>query len=85
MPQREECSPLRVSGQETRTTDIPHLTKKYVSVARNEQVTQDQVAPLPPPVAGMISAAVAEYEAGETPEARCARWLERAKQAAADD
>jgi HD domain len=31
------------------------------------------LAPLPPAVAGMISAAVAEYEAGETLEARCAR------------
>jgi putative hydrolase of HD superfamily len=58
---------------ETRTTDIPHLTKSYVSAARNEVVTQDQVRPLPPAVAGMISAAVAEYEAGKTLEARCAR------------
>jgi putative hydrolases of HD superfamily len=60
-------------SQETRITDIPHLTRSYVSATRNEEVTQDQVAPLPPPVAGMISAAVAEYEAGGTLEARCAR------------
>ena len=72
-PQRAAFLALWHDSQETRTTDIPHLTKNYVSVARNEQVTQDQVAPLPPPVAGMISAAVAEYEAGETLEARCAR------------
>jgi putative hydrolases of HD superfamily len=71
-PQRAAFLALWHDSQETRTTDLPHLTKNYVSAARNEQVTQDQVAPLPPPVAGMISAAVAEYEAGKTIEARCA-------------
>ena len=29
--------------------------------------------PLPPALAGLIRAAVREYEAGQTPEARCAR------------
>jgi putative hydrolase of HD superfamily len=72
-PQRAAFLALWHDSQETRTTDIPHLTKNYVSAARNEQVTQDQVAPLPSAVAGMISAAVTEYEAGETLEARCAR------------
>jgi 5'-deoxynucleotidase YfbR-like HD superfamily hydrolase len=72
-PQRAAFLALWHDSQETRTTDLPHLTKNYVSTAANEQVTRDQVAPLPPPVAGMISAAVAEYEAAETPEARCAR------------
>ena len=72
-PQRAAFLALWHDSQETRTTDLPHLTKNYVSAAANEQVTRDQVAPLPPPVAGMISAAVAEYEAAETPEARCAR------------
>ena len=71
--QRAAFLALWHDSQETRTTDLPHLTKNYVSAARNEQVTQSQVAPLPPAVAGMISAAVAEYEAGETLEARCAR------------
>jgi putative hydrolases of HD superfamily len=72
-PQRAAFLALWHDSQETRTTDLPHLTKNYVSAAANEQVTRDQVAPLPPPVADMISAAVAEYEAAETPEARCAR------------
>jgi putative hydrolases of HD superfamily len=71
--QRAAFLALWHDSQETRTTDLPHLTKNYVSAARNEQVTQNQVAPLPPAVAAMISAAVAEYEAGETLEARCAR------------
>jgi putative hydrolase of HD superfamily len=72
-PQQAAFLALWHDSQETRTTDLPHLTKSYVSAARNEVVTQDQVEPLPPAVAGMISAAVAEYEAGETLEARCAR------------
>ena len=72
-PQRAAFLALWHDSQETRTTDIPHLAKNYVSAASNEKVTQDQVAPLPPPVSGMISAAVAEYEAAQTLEARCAR------------
>jgi putative hydrolase of HD superfamily len=72
-PQRAAFLALWHDSQETRTTDIPHLTKKYVSAASNEQVTQDQVAGLPASVASMIEAAVAEYEAAETQEARCAR------------
>jgi putative hydrolase of HD superfamily len=72
-PQRAAFLALWHDSQETRTTDLPHLTKNYVSAVANEQVTRDQVAPLSPPVAGMISAAVAEYEAAETQEARCAR------------
>ncbi|WP_155336394.1 HD domain-containing protein [Acrocarpospora corrugata] len=60
-------------SQETRTTDIPHLTKRYVTAVGNAAVTADQVAPLPPAVAEMIKSAVAEFEGGETLEARCAR------------
>ena len=72
-PQRAAFLALWHDSQETRSTDLPHLTKNYVSTAANEQMTRDQVAPLPPSVAGMISTAVAEYEAAETQEARCAR------------
>jgi len=72
-PQRAAFLALWHDSQETRVTDIPHLTKNYVSAAGNEQVTGDQVAGLPAAVADMISAAVAEYEAAGTREARCAR------------
>ena len=72
-PQRAAFLALWHDSQETRTTDIPHLTRNYVSSAGNEQVTRDQVAGLPSSVADMISAAVAEYEAAGTREARCAR------------
>ncbi len=51
-PQRAAFLALWHDSQETRTTDIPHLTKSYVSTARNEVVTQDQVGPLPSAVAG---------------------------------
>jgi putative hydrolase of HD superfamily len=72
-PQRASFLALWHDSQETRSTDLPHLSKKYVTVATNEQVTADQVRPLPGPVAAMITAAVAEYEAGHTAETRCAR------------
>jgi putative hydrolase of HD superfamily len=72
-PQRAAFLALWHDSQETRITDLPHLTKNYVSATRNEQVTEEQVTPLPRPVADMISAVVAEYEVGETLEARCAR------------
>lgn len=72
-PQRAAFLALWHDSQETRTTDLSHLTKKYVSSLPNEAVTSDQVSRLPEPLAGVITAAVAEYEARETPEARCAR------------
>jgi putative hydrolase of HD superfamily len=72
-PQRAAFLVLWHDSQETRTTDIPHLAKNYVSAVAKEQVTRDQVAPLPSSAADMISAAVAEYEAAKTQEARCAR------------
>ncbi len=72
-PQRAAFLALWHDSQETRTTDLSHLTKKYVSSLPNEAVTSDQVSRLPRALAGVITAAVAEYEARETPEARCAR------------
>ena len=72
-PQRAAFLAIWHDTQETRTTDLPHLAKRYVTPAANEAVTAVQVAALPPEVAGLIAAAVAEYEAAQTPEARCAR------------
>jgi putative hydrolase of HD superfamily len=72
-PQRAAFLALWHDTQETRTTDLPHLARRYVTVVANETVTGDQVRPLPEPAASMIRGAVAEYEAGQTPEARCAR------------
>lgn len=72
-PERAAFLALWHDSQETRTTDIPHLSKGYVRAADNEAVTADQVRPLPSTIGAMIQAAVTEFEAGETPEARCAR------------
>ncbi len=76
----EGADPARVSllctlhdTQETRTTDIPHIARRYVQTAENEAVTADQVADCPPEVATVIKEAVSEYEAGETLEAIVAR------------
>ena len=71
-PQRAAFLALWHDSQETRTTDLPHLAQRYVAAPPHEQVTDDQVRPLPPALAGLIRDAVREYEA-DTPEARCAR------------
>lgn len=72
-PQRAAFLAIWHDSQETRTTDLPHLTKRYVTASGNEQVTEDQVRPLPEAIADVIRGAVNEYEAAETLEARCAR------------
>jgi putative hydrolases of HD superfamily len=72
-PQRAAFLALWHDSQETRTTDLPHLSRPYVTAAANEDVTRDQVRPLPAAIADTIRRAVAEYEAAKTPEARCAR------------
>lgn len=59
--------------QETRVTDIPHIARRYVTAADNEEVTADQLADAPAEVRRFIQAAVDEYEAGVTPEAVVAR------------
>ena len=76
----EGADPARVSmlcvlhdTQETRITDIPHIAKRYLTAVPNTTVTADQVAACPPAVADVITAAVAEYEAGESLEAAVAR------------
>ncbi|HEX4256462.1 MAG TPA: HD domain-containing protein [Streptosporangiaceae bacterium] len=72
-PQRAAFLALWHDSQETRTTDLPHLAQRYVTSVPHDQITDDQVRPLPPALARLIREAVAEYEAGQTPEARCAR------------
>ncbi|MGD0068434.1 MAG: HD domain-containing protein [Streptosporangiaceae bacterium] len=72
-PQHAAFLALWHDTQETRTTDLPHLAKRYVTAAPNETVTSDQVRPLPESIAAMVRAAVSEYEATCTLEARCAR------------
>jgi putative hydrolase of HD superfamily len=72
-PQRAAFLAIWHDTQETRTTDLSHLTKKYVTPTPNETVTSAQVSNLPVALADVIRGAVAEYEARATREARCAR------------
>jgi putative hydrolase of HD superfamily len=72
----EGADPARVAilclfhdTQETRTGDIPHIGRRYLTATDNESVTADQVATCPPDVARTIVDVVAEYERGETIEA----------------
>jgi putative hydrolase of HD superfamily len=72
-PARASYLSLWHDSQETRIGDIPHTAKKYMQVARNEEITADQTADLPDAVAKTVQEVVREYEAGATPEAVCAR------------
>jgi putative hydrolase of HD superfamily len=77
---QEGADPARVvflaiwhDSQETRTGDIPHTAKPYLTGASNEAITADQVARMPEESAKTVREAVAEYESQSTPEARCAK------------
>ncbi|HEX2744043.1 MAG TPA: HD domain-containing protein [Streptosporangiaceae bacterium] len=75
-PQRAAFLALWHDTQETRTTDLPHLTRRYVTTASNETVTGDQVRPLPPAFAAMISGAASEALTQNSLE-----WLKHAQRA----
>jgi putative hydrolases of HD superfamily len=58
--------------QETRVGDIPHLGRRYLHAASNEQVTEDQTSGLPAVVAHQLRALIHEYETSDSPEVDCA-------------
>lgn len=58
---------------ETRIGDIPSTGKKFAQTAPAEDVIATQTANLPAELAGPIRDLIAEFEAKETPEARCAK------------
>ncbi|MGQ0719280.1 MAG: HD domain-containing protein [Pseudonocardiales bacterium] len=60
-------------SQETRTGDIPHTARPYLDQRCPEAITADQTASLPDAARKTVQEAVAEYEAQQTPEARCAK------------
>src|SRR4051794_39635457 len=68
-PSRVALMCLFHDSQETRVGDIPHIGRKYLRVAPNQEVTADQVANAHPSVREGVQSAVDEYEAGQTPEA----------------
>ncbi|HKS49273.1 MAG TPA: HD domain-containing protein [Amycolatopsis sp.] len=76
----EGADPARASylaiwhdSQETRTGDLPHTVKPYLTKPDPRQITADQTAGLPTAAGESVRSAVAEYEAASTLEARCAR------------
>lgn len=72
-PQRSAFLSLFHDTQESRVSDIPHIGKRYLKAAPNEEVTADQTVGLPSALAEVIGAAVGEYEAKESAEAVCAK------------
>lgn len=59
--------------QETRTGDLPHTVRPYLTKPDPQRITADQTADLPAKAQETVRAAVAEYEAAATLAARCAR------------
>lgn len=60
-------------SQETRTGDLPHTVRPYLTKPDPKAITADQTAALPARAGDSVRDAIAEYEAAETAEARCAR------------
>jgi putative hydrolase of HD superfamily len=72
-PDRAALLALFHDTQETRLTDLPYLSRPYVTKADNEEVTADQARALPDVLAAFLGTAVGEYEGKASPEAVCAR------------
>lgn len=72
-PERAACLALWHDTQETRTGDLPHTVKPYLTKPDPEHITEDQTAVLPDTSRDSVRHAVGEYEAADTLEARCAR------------
>ncbi|WP_370942995.1 HD family hydrolase [Amycolatopsis sp. cg5] len=72
-PARAAYLALWHDTQETRTGDLPHTARPYLTKPDPRQITADQTANLPERAKKSVRDAVAEYEAAETPESRCAR------------
>ncbi|HEU5156576.1 MAG TPA: HD domain-containing protein [Streptosporangiaceae bacterium] len=71
-PERAALLSLFHDSQESRLTDLPYVSRPYVSKAPNEEVTAEQMRGLPEEVASVVERAVGEYEEHASIEARCA-------------
>jgi putative hydrolase of HD superfamily len=58
---------------ETRIGDVPSIGRAHVSTAAPQEVVKAQTARLPESVAAAVRGLIGEFEAKETPEARCAK------------
>jgi putative hydrolase of HD superfamily len=63
--------------QETRVGDIPWVGRRYLTAAKNEDVTADQLADAHPEVATGVQAIVDEYENGDSIEVIVAHDADR--------
>ncbi|MDN3243836.1 HD domain-containing protein [Glycomyces tritici] len=72
-PNRTALLAVLHDSPETRIGDIPHIGRRYLTAVPAEDVVADQVEDMPGPVAALIANAVAEFEDGDSPEARCAK------------
>ncbi|GAB3588381.1 HD domain-containing protein [Amycolatopsis endophytica] len=72
-PARAAYLALWHDTQETRTGDLPHTVKPYLTKPDPNQITADQTAGRPDAARTSVRNAVDEYEAASTIEARCAR------------
>ncbi|GAA1635580.1 HD family hydrolase [Catellatospora bangladeshensis] len=71
-PARAAMMAIWHDSQETRTGDLPHTARAYLSKPDPQKITADQTAALPDRAAMTVREAVAEYESQETAEAVCA-------------
>jgi hypothetical protein len=58
-------------SQESRTGDLDHVGRNYLQPVGNEQITSDQAAALPQPLAAALHRLVGEYEGRASREAEC--------------
>lgn len=72
-PARASLLAIWHDSQETRTGDIPHTARPYLDQRSPEVITADQTAALPDTARKTVLEAVAEHEAQQTPESRCAK------------
>jgi putative hydrolases of HD superfamily len=71
-PERAALLSLFHDSQESRLTDLPYVSKPYVTKVPNEDVTAEQTRGLPEQVVHVVEGAVGEYEEHASLEARCA-------------
>lgn len=71
-PARAALMAIWHDSQETRTGDLPHTSRRYLTGPDPQTITADQTAVLPDRAAKTVRDAVAEYESRETLEATCA-------------
>lgn len=71
-PERAALLGIWHDTQEARIGDISYSGRPYLTRVPPETITADQTRDLPEPAGAMIRDVVAEYEAGQSLESRCA-------------